>query len=144
MIHAASNLRSLCKSHHSQRTAAEQSRWGNVVAPPSVGVERVVVTGAPGSGKTTYVNQRRRSGDVVWDADAIATTIAQQSTFPRSPHIAALLAELREALIRRLNSAPYVSAYLIVTDPVEAQAIATRINGRVHRCERSFPLSCVS
>jgi putative protein kinase ArgK-like GTPase of G3E family len=97
--------------------------------------ERWVVCGVPGSGKTTWVEQRRTSGDIVWDADRVANTVAHEPVYPRSPHVVALLNDLRETMLRRIAAHAGCGAYVIIADPVEAQQVATRINAKVHRCE---------
>jgi hypothetical protein len=79
-----SNLRSLCKQHHSQRTAREQSFEGQrgsshpAWLKPSL-IPLTVVCGAPGSGRHAYVQQRAGPKDMVLDLAGIA---AKLSGFP--------------------------------------------------------------
>lgn len=37
---------------------------------------RFVICGPPGSGKTTWVRERARPGDLVWDFDDVAAVVA--------------------------------------------------------------------
>lgn len=39
---------------------------------------RVVVTGPPNSGKSTWCQQQARHGDIVWDLDALANVLANK------------------------------------------------------------------
>jgi hypothetical protein len=59
----------------------------------------VVVTGPPCSGKTTYVNEHRQSGDVIIDLDAMAQALgADPYDYP--PAITAVAQYARGAAIR--------------------------------------------
>jgi len=131
-----SNFRSMCHVHHAQRTARDQgfARTGegnSVNAPlrgarhpewlrPSV-VPLTLVCGAPGSGKSLYVEQRRGPKDMVLDLDVI---IAKLSGFP----IYTAPSSWADAGLRwrngRLSLLGYVSsrwpaAWLIVSEPRE-------------------------
>jgi len=109
--------------------SAEYATRGQIVKRP------VVVTGAPGSGKSAWVKAIARPGDLVWDADAVAAAIADEPEFPRSPHVAIMLARLREAFVQGVLSLPAVSAYVIVSDEPEALALAERMEARLQRCD---------
>jgi AAA domain len=129
-----SNFRSLCKHHHSQRTARDQgfARTGeanSVNAPlrgarhpewlrPSI-VPLTLVCGAPGAGKSTYVEQRRGHRDMVLDLDAIIAKLSGLPLYNAAP-------SWRDAALRwrngRLSLLGYVSsrwplAWLIVSEP---------------------------
>lgn len=133
-----SNFRSMCHAHHAQRTAREQgfARTGALNASssdaplrgarhpewlrPSI-VPLTLVCGAPGSGKSTYVEKRRGPRDMVLDLDEI---IAKLSGFP----IYTAPAPWADAGLRwrngRLSLLGYVSsrwpvAWLIVSEPHE-------------------------
>lgn len=128
------NFRSMCHRHHAQRTAREQgfARHGegnSINAPlrgarhpewlrPSI-VPLTLVSGAPGAGKSTFVEQRRGPRDMVLDLDEIT---AKLSGFP----IYTAPASWADAALRwrngRLSLLGYVSsrwpaAWLIVSEP---------------------------
>ena len=71
------NLQVICKPCHTMKTAGESARGGRYVKyepewlPESL-IPVSVVCGPPGSGKSTYVNERARLRDLVLDADVIA------------------------------------------------------------------------
>jgi 5-methylcytosine-specific restriction protein A len=80
-----SNWQSLCETHHNRKTAMEDGGFGNGAwldwhpewMPRSV-VPVTLVCGAPASGKTTYVQQHMRPGDVVIDLDEIGAALSGQ------------------------------------------------------------------
>lgn len=123
-IHADENLRPKCKTHHSRRTALEQSGWG-----PKA--QRYVVIGPKGFGKTTWVEQRQRPGDLVWDLDKVARVISQIDAWPRPPHVISMLMHLRDTFIKELESKRESRAFVIVTNATEGQQIAQRIGALV-------------
>lgn len=130
----ASNFRSMCHAHHAQRTARDQgfARKGDdnsVNAPlrgarhpewmrPSI-VPLTLVCGAPGAGKSTYVEQRRGPRDMVLDLDVIIAKLSGLPLYNAAP-------SWRDAALRwrngRLSLLGYVSsrwplAWLIVSEP---------------------------
>ncbi len=121
-----SNLEALCKSCHSR---------GEGQLRRKVRAERIVVTGTTGSGKTTYVNQRRRRGDVVWDWDAVLETLTGQQKHeqPRRDMISALTA-MRDTLLVELL---YVKrkAWVIASNKETARGIANVIGARMVDCD---------
>jgi 5-methylcytosine-specific restriction enzyme A len=124
------NLQPLCDECHKTKTAKEHS-----AEQP-----RFVITGPPLCGKSTWVRERARPGDLVWDFDDIASVMANcGQEIPREhrgkspwPVMKALLV-MRDALTNWLASNRNLSAgvYVIVTDIAEAHRIAFRIRGEV-------------
>jgi len=90
-----------------------------------------VVTGDPGAGKSTWVAQQRRPGDIVWDVDAIAHAIAHEPHYPRSSATLSLLSALLESMVRWLEVMTNVRVFLIVGNADAAIAIAARIRANV-------------
>src|SRR5262245_57412117 len=67
---AQDNWQSLCEACHNRKTATEDG--GFIKKIPG---ERFVVTGPPGCGKTTWVKDRAKPGDIVFDLDAVAVPV---------------------------------------------------------------------
>lgn len=134
----AGNLQSLCKECHDRKTARED---GGFV---STDARRFVVVGPPGCGKTTWVGKRARPGDLVFDLDAIATTMAQMPHYPRPIHVLSAMLALRRGFVEWLAGAsPAVSAYIIVANKDEGRRIATRVKAKlveVYRRSEEQPL----
>ena len=123
------NHQTLCQHCHNRKSAIEDG--GFVRRIPG---QRFVVTGRPGSGKTTWVEKRARPGDIVFDLDAIATVVTNVPKFPRPKDATDALLAMREGLLTWLETAVVlVHVYVIVTDPNEANAVAGRIKGYVRR-----------
>ncbi len=122
-----SNHQSLCEACHNRKTATEDGGFMKKIPG-----ERVVVTGAPGSGKTTWVKQRARPGDIVFDLDAIAGVVSEWPTHPRPLDSMRALLAMREGLVAWLERTHVaVHVFLIVTDERDAHAVAQRVRARV-------------
>lgn len=110
-----SNLQTLCHDHHTEKTAAEN---GLFMGTPEI----IVVCGPPGSGKSTYVQTRLHSGDIIVDLDRIVYSIAalQQRKQPR--HIMKLAWNLRDAALDHLSKARDIPrAFVIEGAPTRAR-----------------------
>ena len=60
-----------------------------------------VIYGPPGSGKTTYVAQRRAPHDIVIDLDALAEALGSPDTHNHPNHIRQVAGAARAAAIRK-------------------------------------------
>lgn len=63
-----------------------------------------VVCGPPGSGKTTYVRERVRWGDLIIDLDAIYVAIGGQGDHQHAIGLLPFALAVRDALYRKLES----------------------------------------
>jgi len=131
------NTQALCVACHDQKSAREnvhgKARASAGAQYPRVGVAITVVCGAAGTGKTAYVERHRRPGDLVWDLDAIADVMAQCPTFPRPSHVVDCVLFLRSMFVQWLRS-HRTRAYVIVTNTVDAQVLASELHGDVVEC----------
>ncbi len=103
---------------------------------------RYVVCGPPDSGKTTWVTHRAVPGDIVWDFDDVAAILGnlgqpltRRSNKYLSWPVQQATVAMREGLIVWLRNTWIRDAnvYFIVTDPLDAQRIATQIHAIVVR-----------
>lgn len=133
------NYQSLCSACHARKSAREVG--GRPLKQDAVAKRRVVVTGPPGSGKTTFVEQQRRPGDLVWDLDALAAAIALMPDYPRPAFVVDVLSQLRAAFVRFLVERPSVSCFVIVADEDDGVRLATLLGANVQRCRTPVPSS---
>lgn len=116
------NLQSLCRTCHKRKTAEDQRDHSDA---PVV----CVVTGAPGSGKTTYVQQHRRAEDFVFDLDAIGSVVGEFGSYSVRPDdVAGVLLDWREALINAIRRGRLRRrVWLIVSNAQDAERVARMI-----------------
>lgn len=98
----------------------------------------IIVSGLPGAGKTTYVREKMRRGDLIVDMDAIFSALSGE-TINGGDGPAELLpfaCEARDAIIARLERSSEVrTAFLITTRPDQAENWARQFNGEHVRLE---------
>lgn len=116
------NLQTICKPCHTMKTALESARGGHHVQfepewlPQSV-VPVIVVCGPPGSGKSTYVQQRAIPDDLVIDVDVIASKLYKLPIYHATFDQRMVAIRFRNKLLASLadKSCGYRKAWLIVT-----------------------------
>ncbi len=122
------NVQCLCRACHAAKTARDRANDGAAEFYPTwlqpSAVPLVIVCGPPASGKTTYVQQHARPGDVVISLDDILIGVQ-----PGYEHWAADLdratlkqaIRIRNARLKALASATAGRAWFIVSAPAPAE-----------------------
>ena len=96
----------------------------------------IVVCGAPGSGKTTYVKERLKEKDIVWDMDYVRRALCLQDNQSHDMPIATL----NMATFLRTGFMAYIKKYWLRYDniyvitsakPYKAQKIADDYEGKL-------------
>ncbi|WP_324290694.1 AAA family ATPase [Ancylobacter sp. SL191] len=119
-----SNWQALCVTHHSRSKQAAEKGGGDAAlarAHPFLKRARipvVIVCGAPGSGKSTYVDQHKGPNDLVIDLDVIRSRLAGSSLYGAGPQWTAPALDERNRILQGL-AADHVHerAWFIVSAP---------------------------
>lgn len=139
-----SNLRGYCKPHHSARTARDQSFGMSAEARARTwpaGLRRsavplTIVCGPPGSGKTHWVRQQAKPGDIIIDLDEIKARLSGTSMYSAGSEWTGPALEERNRMLRGLADATdkLSAAYFIVSapEPAERQWWQRMLGGTVH------------
>jgi hypothetical protein len=110
---ALENLQGLCTEHHRIKTARER-QWHVRYGEGSI-VPVTIVSGSPGSGKTTWVMAHKRDGDLIVDFDALYMALSGLPWYDRPSVLMPFVAEARDAVIGRLSRHSQVRHAWIIT-----------------------------
>jgi hypothetical protein len=128
-IHDPSNLQPLCRKHHDQKTTRDLAR-GIGRGPHETHIR--VVTGPPAAGKSTFVRERRAPGDLVFDWDALASTLFDVPPWGSTREQVEVLRRMRAAILAAAAEGWIGgTTWVIVTDLGQATAIAADANARL-------------
>lgn len=130
---SAENWQGLCEECHNRKTGREAN----------LGMyARYVVTGPPGAGKTTWVNRRRKPGDVVWDYDQVAATILGLPEKDCPPDMIPIVHRIGLSLIEEIaTNPPQRTVFIILANPSTAAIAAERLSGRLITLDRGRVVS---
>lgn len=77
----------------------------------------VFVTGAPCSGKSTYVRERAGRNDLVYDLDELVKTLTLNPLYDKNPIVVDYVMDIRNLILKRLETETEIdTAWIIVTD----------------------------
>jgi predicted kinase len=115
------NLDGLCKTHHSIKTRWEKA--GHMVPV-------TIVCGPPGSGKSTYVREHMKQGDLVVDLDAIGAALSMTPMHHSTTAMLDFSIPARDAVLKRLEAPARVGAAWVIAglpDRAERDALSKRL-----------------
>lgn len=97
----------------------------------------ILVYGPPLGGKSTWVRQHARPGDVVIDFDALAVEAGSPRTHDHERRFRAAASSRRMELERHVERMKRGRAFIIRTlgDPAERGAAADRLGAQLHLCD---------
>ena len=64
----------------------------------------IVIAGAPGSGKSTFVDKVRKPGDIVWDMDKVIQALTGLPLYQKPDGIVSIGIAIKDTLLKELNS----------------------------------------
>ena len=111
------NLQALCHACHvtkTQREAPRRTMHTHVRQERSM-APVTLVCGPPGSGKTTYVREHARPGDLIVDVDALWSAVSGLDWYDKPDALLPFVLAAREALIRRLAQANSIRHAWVIT-----------------------------
>jgi 5-methylcytosine-specific restriction protein A len=112
------NLQSLCHPCHNRKRQKESRMGESVLTHKRV----VLVAGPPGAGKTTYVREQMKSGDLVFDFDAVSSALSfGESHHTHAYHIPYIL-EVKKSLLNMLMmDSKALTMWVIATMPCSVE-----------------------
>ena len=122
-----SNIQCLCDECHKAKTATENNAFAAANHPtwlePSA-IPLTIVSGPPASGKTTYIKDNAKPGDIVIDLDSIMTSLRPGYTHWSGALDSGLFNQAirqRNAMLAQLKRETGERAWFIISAPTEAE-----------------------
>ena len=103
------NLEPICHDCHEAKSRVEAR------GAPAVATSVIVVCGPPGAGKTTYVRERAKWGDLVVDLDMIWCALTGLAVYDKPDAVLPFVLACRDAIYDRLSRANEVRQAWIIT-----------------------------
>ena len=126
-----SNLQGLCKPCHDTKTRGETSyrdrgRTGHV--------QVFAVCGPVAAGKTTYVREHRKAGDLVLDLDALIAALGDLPIYQKPESLLPFAFTARDAVLEQLarEQTSAYGAWIIATAPKRLQRNELRRRFNAH------------
>lgn len=139
------NLQGLCKPCHSRKTVEVDRGFGGMPGGQSGGLPVVtLVAGPPGAGKSRWVRERMRWGDLLLDMDALYIALSQLPQYDKPDVLLPFVMEAKDAVLSRLARPSQLGrAWIVTTAPkrMERDRLKRTLRARVVVLETS-PSEC--
>jgi len=124
------NWQSLCAPCHLKKSRRDQGISERTVRPVTV------VYGLSGTGKTTYVRERAKRGDLIVDLDYLFQALSGLSFRDNPECLLPFVASARDAVYERLQRPSEIGrAWIITTDRVAANGLRNRLKAEIIELE---------
>lgn len=133
LAYTLSNLQALCKRCHMRESQKESRQAKQGQRTPAAKMRKfqttvTVLYGPPAAGKTTYVQQHAKPGDLILDIDSLFDALsAANANEDHRGHLLPFVCEARDAIIKRLSRRtrlPRAWVVSTVLSPAERRAYA--------------------
>lgn len=124
------NLQPLCTPCHSRKTVQEDRGFGTGTG----GGIATVIAGPPGAGKSRWVEERRKWGDLVLDLDALYVALSGEPPYEKPQVLLPFVSEARDAIVSRLTRSHSVArAWIVGSLPkrVDRETLRRRLRAKV-------------
>jgi len=116
-----SNLQSICRPHHTQKSAQDRQ----------AGFRRVIVSGYFFARQAAFIRQNATENALVFDMDELGKSLGFPK-FPRPNDVDDLLIIWRKQLITRIKSGFMGrDVWIMIADTTTAEAVTADLNGRL-------------
>lgn len=136
------NLQPLCHECHSRKTFGELKPVDSVACTSQV----ILVCGPPGSGKTTYVRDHKRTDDVVIDVDALVAALTLGPWYEKTPQVLRIALDVRDYLIDRMMRSSEIARWWLITSEADSEkrrALALRTKASTVYVIETSALECM-
>ncbi len=112
------------------RRGAETVEASTTQVKPMFAIPVTVVCGPPGAGKTTYVTEHAKPGDLIVDFDALYSALSGRPLYSKADALLPFVSEAHDAVVERLRTRSNVNhAWLIEMAPRREQRQAYERDG---------------
>jgi hypothetical protein len=126
-VYNPNNLQFMCNFHHDKK----RGREAHITKKSTV----KIISGAPGSGKTTYVRNHVTSGDLVVDLDEVYKALSFQPLYKKPEELRDVVFRVRDRLYRAIRETNDINrAWIIVSYPDAKRRLSLRnkVNGSLY------------